>query len=60
MRPQPVLSFDQLHMRMFSQQRTGADTPMGQMAAELYRLFVEEEGGRGMDFSAMIKRFERR
>jgi 3-hydroxyisobutyrate dehydrogenase len=37
-----------------------ADTPMGQLAAELYRRFVEEENGRGMDFSAMLPRFERR
>ena len=37
-----------------------ADTPMGQLAADLYRRFVEEEGGRGMDFSAMLPRFEKR
>lgn len=37
-----------------------ADTPMGQLAATLYRRFVEEEGGRGMDFSAMLPRFEKR
>lgn len=37
-----------------------ADTPMGELATELYRRFVEEEGGRGMDFSAMLPRFEGR
>lgn len=37
-----------------------ADTPMGQAALELYRRFVEDEGGRGMDFSAMLPRFEKR
>ncbi|MCR8549691.1 3-hydroxyisobutyrate dehydrogenase [Salipiger sp. P9] len=37
-----------------------ADTPMGQRALELYRSYVEEEGGRGMDFSAMLPRFEKR
>jgi len=37
-----------------------ADTPMGQLAAELYRRFVEDEGGRGRDFSAMLPRFEGR
>ena len=37
-----------------------ADTPMGAAAAELYRRFVEEEGGRGRDFSAMLPRFEAR
>jgi 3-hydroxyisobutyrate dehydrogenase len=37
-----------------------ADTPMGQAAAALYARFVEQEGGRGMDFSAMLPRFEKR
>ncbi|MGR3482827.1 3-hydroxyisobutyrate dehydrogenase [Salipiger marinus] len=37
-----------------------ADTPMGARAADLYRVFVEEEDGRGRDFSAMLPRFERR
>ncbi len=34
-----------------------ADTPMGALALALYRRFVEEEGGRGRDFSAMLPRF---
>ena len=37
-----------------------ADTPMGARAMELYARFVEEEDGRGMDFSAMLPRFEKR
>ncbi|MBF9045010.1 3-hydroxyisobutyrate dehydrogenase [Rhodobacterales bacterium HKCCE4037] len=37
-----------------------ADTPMGRAALELYRRFVEEEDGRGRDFSAMLPRFEGR
>ncbi len=37
-----------------------ADTPMGALAAELYRRFVEEEDGKGRDFSAMLPRFEKR
>lgn len=37
-----------------------ADTPMGAAALALYRQFVEEEGGRGMDFSAMLPRFTER
>ena len=37
-----------------------ADTPMGALALALYRQFVEEEDGRGKDFSAMLQRFERR
>ena len=37
-----------------------ADTPMGQLAADLYRRFVEDENGRGMDFSAMLPWFSAR
>ncbi|MEP2891203.1 3-hydroxyisobutyrate dehydrogenase [Tateyamaria sp.] len=37
-----------------------ADTPMGARALELYRQFVEDEGGKGRDFSAMLPRFETR
>ena len=34
-----------------------ADTPMGQLAQQLYTAFVDQEGGRGRDFSAMLPRF---
>ncbi|WP_224814594.1 3-hydroxyisobutyrate dehydrogenase [Hasllibacter sp. MH4015] len=37
-----------------------ADTPMGAAALALYRQFVEDEDGRGQDFSAMLPRFESR
>lgn len=37
-----------------------ADTPMGARALELYRQFVEDEDGRGKDFSAMLPRFSAR
>ncbi|AHD00821.1 3-hydroxyisobutyrate dehydrogenase [Leisingera methylohalidivorans] len=37
-----------------------ADTPMGELAMALYKRFVEEEDGKGMDFSAMLPRFEKR
>jgi len=37
-----------------------ADTPMGALAMQLYETFVEAEGGRGKDFSAMLPRFEAR
>jgi 3-hydroxyisobutyrate dehydrogenase len=49
-------------LRLSQQAATAADadTPMGQLAAELYRRFVEEEGGSGKDFSAMLPRFESR
>ena len=46
-----------------SQQAAGsadADTPMGQLAEALYARFVEEEDGKGMYFSAMLPRFEKR
>jgi 3-hydroxyisobutyrate dehydrogenase len=36
------------------------DTPMGQLATDLYRRFVEDEDGRGRDFSAMLPRLEKR
>lgn len=41
-------------------QSADADTPMGARALELYQSFVESEGGRGRDFSAMLPRFEQR
>ncbi len=37
-----------------------ADTPMGERATELYTEFVENEGGLGSDFSAMLPRFEKK
>ncbi|MEP4038963.1 3-hydroxyisobutyrate dehydrogenase [Pseudophaeobacter sp.] len=37
-----------------------ADTPMGELAQALYTQFVENEDGTGMDFSAMLPRFEKR
>ncbi|WP_199260235.1 3-hydroxyisobutyrate dehydrogenase [Paracoccus binzhouensis] len=46
-----------------SQQAAGAvdaDTPMGELAAALYARFVEDEDGKGRDFSAMLPRFEKR
>ena len=37
---------------------TGADTPVGRLATEIYREFVESGEGSGLDFSGIIKRFE--
>ncbi|TQM94111.1 3-hydroxyisobutyrate dehydrogenase [Roseinatronobacter monicus] len=37
-----------------------ADTPMGARATELYTDFVENEDGRGRDFSALLPRFTTR
>ncbi len=37
---------------------TGAPTPVGRRAMEIYRDFVENQGGAGLDFSAIIRQFE--
>ena len=37
-----------------------ADTPMGELARALYAQFVNDEDGKGKDFSAMLPRFEKR
>jgi len=37
-----------------------ADTPMGALAQALYAQFVQEEDGKGRDFSAMLPRFAAR
>jgi 3-hydroxyisobutyrate dehydrogenase len=54
------LMLTDLRLSQGAAEAVGADTPMGALAAELYRRFVEEEDGRGRDFSAMLPRFERR
>jgi len=54
------LMLKDLRLSQAAAEDVGADTPMGQLAAALYAQFVEEEDGRGRDFSAMLPRFERR
>ena len=54
------LMLKDLNLSQMAATAADADTPMGQLAAELYRRFVEDENGRGMDFSAMLPRFEGR
>jgi 3-hydroxyisobutyrate dehydrogenase len=54
------LMLKDLRLSQQAAEETDADTPMGRLAAELYRTFVEEEDGAGRDFSAMLPRFERR
>ena len=54
------LMLKDLTLSQLAAEGVDADTPMGQLAAALYRDFVENEGGRGMDFSAMLPRFEKR
>ena len=49
-------------LRLSQQAAEGADadTPMGELATELYGRFVENEDGRGRDFSAMLPRLAAR
>ena len=54
------LMLKDLRLSQQAAEAVDADTPMGQRAAELYTSFVEEEGGKGRDFSAMLPRFEKR
>ncbi|OIP87861.1 MAG: 3-hydroxyisobutyrate dehydrogenase [Rhodobacterales bacterium CG2_30_65_12] len=54
------LMLKDLRLAQAAAEMVDADTPMGRAAARLYETFVEEEGGRGRDFSAMLTRFEAR
>lgn len=54
------LMLKDLRLSQQAAESADADTPMGQLAAELYRRFVEDEDGKGRDFSAMLPRFEAR
>jgi 3-hydroxyisobutyrate dehydrogenase len=54
------LMLKDLRLSQQAAEAADADTPMGARAAELYALFVEQEDGRGRDFSAMLPRFEKR
>jgi 3-hydroxyisobutyrate dehydrogenase len=54
------LMLKDLRLSQQAAEAVDADTPMGARATELYRVFVEDEDGRGRDFSAMLPRFESR
>ena len=54
------LMLKDLGLAMDAARTADADTPLGRAAQELYRTFVEDEDGRGQDFSAMLPRFEKR
>ncbi|CUJ96280.1 3-hydroxyisobutyrate dehydrogenase [Shimia thalassica] len=54
------LMLKDLRLSQQAAESADADTPMGQMARDLYALYVENEDGLGMDFSAMLPRFEKR
>jgi 3-hydroxyisobutyrate dehydrogenase len=54
------LMLKDLRLSQQAAEAADADTPMGRMAAALYETFVEQEDGKGRDFSAMLPRFEAR
>lgn len=54
------LMLKDLRLSQQAAEAANADTPMGQMARDLYQRFVEDEDGKGRDFSAMLPRFEKR
>ncbi len=54
------LMLKDLRLSQQAAESVDADTPMGQSATRLYEQFVENEDGNGMDFSAMLPRFEKR
>ncbi len=54
------LMLKDLDLSQMAAEAVDADTPMGAAAAALYRQFVQDEDGKGRDFSAMLPRFEKR
>lgn len=54
------LMLKDLRLSQQAAEAVDADTPMGQRATQLYTAFVENEGGKGTDFSAMLPRFEKK
>jgi 3-hydroxyisobutyrate dehydrogenase len=54
------LMLKDLRLSQQAAEAVDADTPMGKAAMDLYSTFVEQEGGKGTDFSAMLPRFEKR
>jgi len=54
------LMLKDLRLSQQAAEAADADTPLGEAATALYQQFVETEDGLGMDFSAMLPRFEKR
>ncbi len=54
------LMLKDLRLSQQAAEAADADTPMGKAACDLYAQFVEDEDGKGRDFSAMLPRFEKR
>jgi len=52
------LMLKDLRLSQQAAEAVDADTPIGRAACDLYGQFVENEDGRGKDFSAMLPRFE--
>lgn len=53
------LMLKDLRLSQDAAQQSGADTPMGRVATDLYAQFVEHEDGSGLDMSAILLRFEK-
>ena len=53
------LMLKDLNLAKIESKKTNSNTPMGDLAFKIYKQFVEKEGGRGFDFSAIIKTFEK-
>ncbi len=54
------LMLKDLRLSQQAAEAADADTPLGKHAADLYAAFVEQEDGKGKDFSAMLPRLEKR
>ncbi|SUZ32454.1 3-hydroxyisobutyrate dehydrogenase [Roseibaca ekhonensis] len=54
------LMLKDLRLSQIAAEAVDADTPMGARALALYTAFVEDEDGRGRDFSALLPRFSSR
>lgn len=54
------LMLKDLRLSQMAAEAVDADTPIGARALALYTAFVEDEDGRGRDFSALLPRFSSR
>lgn len=54
------LMLKDLRLSQMAAEAVNADTPIGKAATALYATFVDDEDGKGRDFSAMLPRFEKR
>jgi len=54
------LMLKDLKLSQLAAKSVNADTPMGKLATELFKTYVEDEDGSGKDFSSMIERFSKR